>query len=377
VAAVVADRRAPASRKLSLGAPSDQVQAGRIEIRVPLLARSWAWGSGAATLAGLVTGVVLGSAEPRSSAVVSFNGADGLGWLMFVGSSVHVAFTACLFGLPGVRSVARRHRWRCSWAPVGLIAVAAVISLLISPPMLAWGLLAVFSWQFWHYQKQNLGIVALAAASHLAPRLKRGERRAMKSAGAAGVGGLLAHPGLLGLQLRLPVAGLWTAALALFVISSGWGLLLLARRPRPDRPANFSALYVASLLFWAPMFSFRSPYAAVGGMTIAHGLQYLLLGGLVMAGAEPGRGVRTGLALNAALVGGALLSWASHLHGSPIPLRVLFGAYVGVLMAHFVVDAGLWRLRDPAARTFLGARVPALLPAGAVPVADGSAGDVA
>ena len=75
-------------------------QLGRTEATVPLLAREWAWGSVIATLGGLASGVVLASAASDSPAVVSFTGADGLGWLMFVGSSVHVAFTACLFVLP-------------------------------------------------------------------------------------------------------------------------------------------------------------------------------------------------------------------------------------------------------------------------------------
>jgi hypothetical protein len=31
-------------------------------------------------------------------------------------------------------------------------------------------------------------------------------------------------------------------------------------------------------------------------------------------------------------------------------------------MAHFVIDAGLWRLRDPFPRAFLASRVPSLVP---------------
>jgi hypothetical protein len=31
-------------------------------------------------------------------------------------------------------------------------------------------------------------------------------------------------------------------------------------------------------------------------------------------------------------------------------------------MAHFVIDAGLWRLREPFARSFLAERVPYLVP---------------
>ena len=44
----------------------------------------------------------------------------------------------------------------------------------------------------------------------------------------------------------------------------------------------------------------------------------------------------------------------------------MFGAYLGAVMAHFVIDAGLWRLRDPFPRAFLAERVPYLVPARAV-----------
>lgn len=40
--------------------------------------------------------------------------------------------------------------------------------------------------------------------------------------------------------------------------------------------------------------------------------------------------------------------------------RTLFGAYLGFVMAHFVVDAGLWRMRDLLARAFLTAHLPFL-----------------
>ena len=148
----------------------------------------------------------------------------------------------------------------------------------------------------------------------------------------------------------------------------------LSSPARTNRPPAFSALYVLSLLFWAPMFIFRSPFAAVGGMTIAHGLQYLLMVGLVLAGPRSTSAplVRVGVGLNVALLAGALLSSASHLHGSLGPLRVLFGAYVGVLTVHFVMDRRLWRLRDPAVRALLASRVPYLIPGRVVPAAGGS-----
>ncbi len=124
-------------------------------------------------------------------------------------------------------------------------------------------------------------------------------------------------------------------------------------------------MYLVALLFGAPVFVFTSPYAAIGGMTAAHGLQYLLLVGLAAAGADggPPRLLRLALLANIALAGGAVLSAASHLHSAGPGGRLLFGAYLGIVIAHFAIDAGVWRLRDPAARQVIAARLPSLLPA--------------
>jgi len=143
-------------------------------------------------------------------------------------------------------------------------------------------------------------------------------------------------------------------------------------------------MYLIALLFSLPVFVFASPYAAVSGMTIAHGMQYLLLMALVAAGGSAnvtaggsssaaaggnanaaagraGRIAAVAVLCNIALLGGIGLEKASHLHGAGPAGRLLFGAYLGVVMAHFVIDAGMWRLRDPFPRAFLTRRVPYLV----------------
>jgi hypothetical protein len=122
-------------------------------------------------------------------------------------------------------------------------------------------------------------------------------------------------------------------------------------------------VYLSSLGFFTPVFLFHSPYAAVAGLTIAHGIQYLVLVGLVAGGASRPADRTFGIAifLNVALIGGIALSAASHLHGGAMMERLVFGAYLGLVMTHFVVDAGLWRLRDPFPRAFLAARLPYLV----------------
>ena len=71
---------------------------------------------------------------------------------------------------------------------------------------------------------------------------------------------------------------------------------------------------------------------------------------------------RLALLANIALAGGAVLSAASHLHSAGPAGRLLFGAYLGAVMAHFVIDAGLWRLREQFPRRFLATHLPYLLP---------------
>lgn len=355
-----------------------EAQEASTEAASSVAAKLWSSGVVLLTLAGLMSGVVLAPEVSGSSATISPNGGGVLEWLLFVGTAVHVAATGCLFLVPEVRHIARRDRWNFYGCPFGLVVTASLVSVLISPSSMAKVLLAVFAWQFWHYQRQNLGMVALVTSCHRLPSLNRKERGAIMGAGAAGVLGLVAHPQLLGLNLHLSVQPVWAIAGVSFAGSTCYGLILLVRRSRLDRPYAFSALYVLSLLFWAPMFMFGSSYAAVGGMTIAHGFQYLLMVGLVLAGrpSSSSRMVGAGAALNMALVAGALLSSASHLHGSPAPLRDLFGAYVGVLMVHFVMDRRLWRLRDPTVRRFLASRIPYLIPARDVPVSGGSSAGI-
>ena len=105
-------------------------------------------------------------------------------------------------------------------------------------------------------------------------------------------------------------------------------------------------------------------------MTVGHGLAYLLLVTMIAGGGEasetgtrPPRLIRLALLANISLIGGAALSGASHLHNAGPLGRLVFGAYLSAVMAHFVIDAGLWRMRDPLARRFLSAHLSHLMPA--------------
>jgi hypothetical protein len=280
-----------------------------------------------------------------------------LQWLLFLGSSVHVGATAWFYTVPEVRRHMLRHRIRYLVVPCGLIGGAAVLAGMLPESAFTVPLLGYFAWQFFHFQKQNVGMAALAGAAYGAGSVTVLERRAIIAAGVAGIAGMVGNPALFGLDV--PELG-WLQAVAVigFAGSVLAGIVLMRKR----NPA-FVAVYLLSLLFFTPVFLFDSPYRAIAGMTIAHGAQYLLIVGLVAGARLPGRSslISLGVLLNLGLLIGLGLNLASHQHGAPFPGRMLFGAFLGASMAHFVIDAGLWRLRDEFPRAFLRERLPYLL----------------
>jgi hypothetical protein len=324
------------------------------------LARRWLWATVALTAGAFV---IAAAFAPSGSAAPD----RGLAWVLFAGSSAHVASTGWLYTLRDVRSYAVSHPWRFIRVPVLLMFAGAAAAATLTAAAMTWLLLPFFAWQFFHFAKQNLGMTALAAKTAGAPPLQPGERRALIASGLAGSCALMARPGLLQLRVDPGLGALFPLSAAATAGAVAAGVILLARRAPAQRPRGFCVMYLMGLLFSVPVFVFASPYAAVGGMTIAHGLQYLLLVSLVAAGGPgegrwgSGRALRLAVLGNVALIGGAVLASTSHLHSGGPAVRPVFGAYLGAVMAHFVVDAGLWRLRDPFPRAFLARRVPYLM----------------
>jgi len=284
-------------------------------------------------------------------------------WLLFVGSSMHVASTGWFATVPEVRAHAATHPQRYLVAPLVLVVVSATAAAVTAPGTLRWFLLVFFAWQFFHFQRQNLGLAALAGVSSGVGSLRSAERRAITVAGVAGIVALVSHPELLQVAVDPRLRWVFPAAVVAFVGAVLVGAWAMSRRRSDERTGPLVAVYAMSLLFFVPVFVFQSPYAAVAGLTIAHGLQYLLLMALVARGRAEG-GVRTRslvLLADIAVLGGLALNVFSHQHDGSPAARALFGVYLGVVMAHFVVDAGLWRLRDAFPRRLLGDRVPDLV----------------
>jgi len=284
-----------------------------------------------------------------------------LAWLLFVGSSVHVASTAWLYSLPEVRACAHVSRTRHLVIPLVLVVASAVIAFVATAGQFAWVLVPFLSWQLFHFQRQNLGLSALTARATGAAALTNVERVMVSLCAAAGIAGLLSRPERLQLDVDPRLHWLFPIAASAYVAAAGYGVVHSVRTRSTDRPAVLAMLGM-TYAFFTPVFVFASPFAAVAGLTVAHGLQYLVLLGFIGAARQRTQVVAGAALLAIAFAGGALLHATSHLHDADSALaRGLFGAYLGVVMAHFVVDAGIWRLRDERARRFVAAYLPELV----------------
>ena len=295
-----------------------------------------------ATVAPLVLAPLLSPGSGRGTSEV-------IGVLVVVAYAGHVAVTGWLWSVPDVRQTVRTHPMRLVAVPVTLVLAAAVFAVVLPGPLLGYALLGFFGWQFSHFQRQNLGLVQLIATKWAAEPLTHGERRLIALVGWCSIGGLIARPSLLGVSTAvlppLVTGPLFDLAIVAYSTCTVAALTVAIRR---RRAVPVAAACLMAVLFVAPVFLFQSAQAAVAGMVVAHGLQYLWMVRCRSRQArvkESRTGWQSTLAVIAvAVVGGSSLEAISEVHSAQgSGLRILYGAYFGVVMAHFVVDGTLWR----------------------------------
>lgn len=306
-----------------------------------------AWGMAAATGLPVVAVGLVAPPAGKAGALLA------LALLVLAGG--HVAATPWLFGVRAARDVVKAHPVRLAVAPSALLAAGVLAGVVAPTAALQWAVVILFAVQMVHYARQHVGVLAVGALRDRLDAPSVAERRAVIAAGCCGLVALLSTPSLLDVTVlrdrpvgrELAAAGLAACAVA--------GIRALRWRPRSQRPGGYVACYLATLGFSWPLVLTSNPYAAISGMTIAHGLQYLSIVSLVAAGpATAGRRRRLVACLVAAIViGGIVLTAGSHLSDAAPFGRASFGLYLGAYAAHFCVDATLWRRRLPAAGRFV------------------------
>jgi len=285
---------------------------------------------------------------------------------------VHVACTAFFYFDPEFRPVLRESPARCLWSPV-LVPLAVtsfgVVGAMLAGPWAFFVLLAFHNtWLFYHYQRQNFGLTSFISKHFGTVPLPPSVNTALTLAALGGILCIFGAPpvtalsgskeplmdigGLLGADARVLLRGAGTTIYVLAVLLM-IGVLTREKRLRSNAWV-IGALFL-SLGFFLPPVLFTSFQAAFIPLAIAHGAQYLLMMGIVSGRSSRswmGVGfffiacVGAGVALN------AMQTW-------PWPYAL---AAFGIVQVHFLVDAKVWRLREPRQREIMSDRFDFFLP---------------
>lgn len=294
--------------------------------------------------------------------------------LIFLGL-VHVPMTLILYVDRDFLRLVRASKTRYVYLPVALILGSGAIFTAGGALLQASASLLFVAWQAHHYGRQNIGVYAFASMAQ-GWRPRAAERRALELTTVCGVCGTFkvlgrqAAPGYLHDVFDL----LFRAGYVVFIGVVLFGVYLYVKNRR-DFPLSKAAWFFTLLLFFSPLFVSSSVDGAFYSYAMAHGIQYITLMAIlsVNLGASEGRrGVSARMIALAAfmvlfgLAGAraADLKAIEWLGSNPIVSRAIdfaAGISVGVTIAHFVIDAGAWRLSRPSARTYMTKRFGFLL----------------
>ena len=305
-----------------------------------------------------VTAIPLGAYALSEALLVESTSARSVSlWVTFLGGSGHVAASFFLYSDSRMRGhMLTNARGRFLFAPLAVIA-ASRLFFATAGEWLAYGVTLYWIWQTHHYTRQNHGILSFAGRAYGAPPSEL-ERTALTLTGVAGVIGALSFVAPYR-DTFLADFGWHLHHTALGVYAAGWAVYLAAwireRRSMLAAHPLRSVVALVLMLFYLPLFLFRNPQLAVGSYAMAHGLQYLIFMGYVAAAPRAAL-LRRALALVAFVV---LLGNGLELLRQPASgdyRMAIFGAYLGVVMWHFLLDAGVWRLSEPFQRGYMTER---------------------
>jgi hypothetical protein len=295
---------------------------------------------------------------------------------LFLGTA-HVPATFFFYTDRNFSHIVRQNRARYIYFPLILTISAGLLVAFSSLSAQAYLFLAFWAWQAFHYGRQNLGIYSFASIAQRGGAPARLEKVAIDLATLCGVLGTFR---VLGMDvapeyLRGTLDNLYRFGLYGYLAVAIFGLFVYAKNFRRTTPLK-SIFFWTLLLFFLPIYLSHDINVTFLSYAIAHGLQYIVFMGIVSLGAERSERAQGGAAPGArygnalVLVGlmvllGLLFYNADAVRGygfvkaDAVLARLsdfLFGAVLGATMAHFVIDAGAWRLSRLPQREYMTKR---------------------
>lgn len=291
--------------------------------------------------------------------------------LLFLGTA-HVPATLFFYVDKDFSEIIRKHKARYIYFPILLTIATGILFAFASTVVQAYILLMYWSWQAFHYGRQNLGIYSFVSIAQRSAAPSKYEKLVIDLGTWCGIVGTFKILGsgvapkyLHGLFDTLYWAG--TFAFVLVLIAS---VIIYAQNVKRTTPL-LTIYYFTLVCFFLPVFLSTNINVAFFSYAIAHGVQYILFMSVVSLDLDPhapAKQMQIGHAVKLlllTLVVGFVFFRAGDLKAVELItahatlMRVvdfIIGAVLGATMAHFVVDAGAWRLSQTLQRVYISKR---------------------
>ena len=285
---------------------------------------------------------------------------------VFFGTA-HVQATLFFYTDKDFHGLIRENKRRYIYLPLLLIVGTGLVFLLAGPAIQTYVLFFYWAWQAFHYGRQNVGIYAFVSISETRKSAPRLERLCLEAATYCGMLGTLKVLGLgiAPIYLRGLFSFLFQAGFYLFLALFAFSLFSYLKN-LGETTVTKTVFFLTLILFFFPMYLSNDANVTFLSYAIAHGIQYLVFMAVVSANSDRSafrKRFNNVLKLSACvlLVGFAFMYWArlrefDLVRSSAMLLKLmdfLFGAVLGTTMAHFVIDAGAWRLTRASTRAYV------------------------
>jgi len=290
---------------------------------------------------------------------------------LFLGTA-HVPATLFFYSDREFRPIIKDHRFRYVYVPIFLTLIAGFLFAFSGLTATAFLLLTYWSWQAFHYGRQNWGMYAFASIAETTKPPRFEERIAIDAGTILAIAGTFKILGtaVAPAYLHPTFDYLYRFGFITFIGVLIFSVIVYAKFFRQTTLLK-TVFFFTAVLFFVPIFISTDNNIGFLSYAMAHGLQYIVFMSVISATTteEPLRARLSyksmlKLAVFLVIVGFAFWrvgdlrqmqmvkdNWSySHL------ADFLFGAVLGATMSHFVIDAGAWRLRMEKQRAYMTKR---------------------
>ena len=271
---------------------------------------------------------------------------DNIFSLLLVLSTMHVALTLFFYTDRRYRVYFKANSRFYYILPIFVIVGAGLSYEILGRDNAIYVFLFYHAWLLYHYGRQNYGLLCFASIGTGSARVSKGERIILHLAPVAGI--LAAMP-LLGPAKKSIFAPhlelFYGAGLAIFICLIGVLAYVLVNHFRNRTSLWHSSFLLTLGFFYIPTFLSGNYLAGVMSYAIAHALQYFVFMYYLAADQKQGSAHARLFTLVGVAVAGWVTIWIfrdANLWGTADQFAAGIG--LGIVMAHFVVDSGTWKL---------------------------------